>query len=186
MTKAGAPTKQNSSSSARIVTSPGLATRRPTIRSRSSPRPWRGRRHSPFQHVHVKAFLARKTALNNCAATCNADVRQRIRGQPMKSLEILPSDRTQLYNAMIKKQAEIRRSERGTFSRARATNRNAARWNHVRYKGSINLAPGPSQAVEAVIRSPDRGDEARLLSSFLGWLDRNFGEHLSAVNIKYR
>jgi hypothetical protein len=37
-----------------------------------------------------------------------------------------------------------------------------------------------------VIRSPDRGDEARLLSSFLGWLDRHFGEHLSAVNIKYR
>jgi hypothetical protein len=25
-----------------------------------------------------------------------------------------------------------------------------------------------------------------LLSSFLGWLDRHFGEHLSAVNIKYR
>jgi hypothetical protein len=48
------------------------------------------------------------------------------------------------------------------------------------------LEPGPSQAVEAVIRSPDRGDEARLLSSFLGWLDRHFGEHLLAVNIKYR
>jgi len=24
------------------------------------------------------------------------------------------------------------------------------------------------------------------LSSFLGWLDRHFGEHLAAVNIKYR
>jgi hypothetical protein len=104
----------------------------------------------------------------------------------MKSLEIVPSDRTHLYNAMIKKQAEIRRSGRGTFSRARAAKRNAARWTHIRYKGSINLQPGPSQAVEAVIRSPDRGDEARLLSSFLGWLDRHFGEHLSAVNIKYR
>jgi hypothetical protein len=87
---------------------------------------------------------------------------------------------------MIKKQAEIRRSGRGTFSRAQAANRNAARWTHIRYKGSINLAPGPSQTVEAVIRSPDRGDEARLLSSFLGWLDRHFGEHLAAVNIRYR
>lgn len=104
----------------------------------------------------------------------------------MKSLEIFPSDRTHLYGAMIKKQAEIRRSGRGTFSRARAGKRNAARWIHVRYKGSINLEPGPSQAVEAVIRSPDRGDEARLLSSFLGWLDRHFGEHLLAVNITYR
>ncbi|MFZ0237149.1 MAG: hypothetical protein WAL37_07250, partial [Xanthobacteraceae bacterium] len=84
-----------------------------------------------------------------------------------------------------KKQAEIRRSGRGTFSRVSAGKRNAARWTHIRYKGSINLQPGPSQAVEAVIRSPDRGDEARLLSSFLGWLDRNFGEHLSSINITY-
>ena len=99
----------------------------------------------------------------------------------MKMLEILPSDRTRLYSAMIKKQAEIRRSGRGTFSRAAAGKRNATRWTHVRYKGSIRWP-----AVEAVIRSPDSGDEARLLSSFLGWLDRHFGEHLSAVNIKYR
>src|SRR5262249_58710591 len=83
-------------------------------------------------------------------------------------------------------EAQTCSSVRGTFSRASAGKRNAARWTHVRYKGSINLEPGPSQAVEAVIRSPDRGDEARLLSSFLGWLDRHFGEHLSAVNIRYR
>jgi hypothetical protein len=48
------------------------------------------------------------------------------------------------------------------------------------------LEPGESEGVEAVIKSPNRGDEARLLSSFLGWLDRHFGEHLSSVNIKYR
>src|SRR3974390_66151 len=100
----------------------------------------------------------------------------------MKMLEIFPSDRTQLYSAMIKKQAEIRRSGRGTFSRAAAGKRNAARWPHIRYRGSMNLEPGPPQAVEAVIRSPDRGDEARLLSSFLGWLDRHFGAPLSAGN----
>ena len=104
----------------------------------------------------------------------------------MKLLEIFPSDRTRLYSAMIRKQAEIRRSGRGTFSRVSTGKRNAARWTHIRYKGSINLEAGPSEAVEAVIRSPDRGDEARLLSSFLGWLDRHFGEHLAAVNIKYR
>jgi hypothetical protein len=124
-------------------------------------------------------------ALNNCAAACDAPQRQRIRGQAMKLLEILPSDRTHLYSAMIKKQAEIRRSGRGTFSRTSA-GKKAARWTHVRYKGSINLEPGPAQAVEAVVKSPDRGDEARLLSSFLGWLDRHFGEHLSSINITYR
>jgi hypothetical protein len=112
--------------------------------------------------------------------------RQRIMGLAMKLLQIVPRDGTRLYSAMIRKQAEIRRSGRGTFLRAGARKRNAARWTHVRYKGSINLEPGPSQAVEAVIKSTDRGDEARLLSSFLGWLDRHFGEHLSSVNIEYR
>jgi hypothetical protein len=104
----------------------------------------------------------------------------------MKLLQIVPRGRTPLYGAMIRKQAEIHRSGRGTFSRAKTRKHNAARWTHVRYKGSVNLEPGPSQEVEAVIKSPDRGDEARLLSSFLGWLDRHFGEYLSSVNIEYR
>jgi hypothetical protein len=41
-------------------------------------------------------------------------------------------------------------------------------------------------AVEVAITSPERGDEARLLSSFLGWLDRHFGEQLSSINIQYQ
>src|ERR1700756_859203 len=104
----------------------------------------------------------------------------------MKLLQIVPREGTRLYGAIMKKQAEIRRGGRGTFSRGKARKRKAARWTHVRYKGSVNLEPGLSEAVEVAISSPERGDEARLLSSFLGWLDRHFGEHLSAVNIQYR
>jgi len=104
----------------------------------------------------------------------------------MKLLQIVPRDGTRLYGAMIKKQAEIRRSGRGTFSRAGARKRNAAKWTHIRYKGSISLEPGLSDAVEVAIKSPEPGDEARLLSSFLGWLDRHFGEQLSTVNIQYQ
>jgi len=107
-------------------------------------------------------------------------------GLTMKLLQIVPADETRLYGAMIGKQAEIRRMGRGTFSRAGARTTARARWTHIRYKGSIDLAPGPAHAVEAIIKSPNRGDEARLLSSFLGWLDRHFGEHLSTVNIEYR
>jgi hypothetical protein len=104
----------------------------------------------------------------------------------MKLLQIVPHQGARLYGAMIKKQAEIRRSGRGTFSRAGARRRKAAKWTHVRYKGSINLEPGLSEAVEVAIKSPEPGDEARLLSSFLGWLDRHFGEQLSSVNIQYQ
>jgi hypothetical protein len=111
---------------------------------------------------------------------------QRITGQAMKLLQIVPRSGTSLYGAMIKKQAEIRRSGRGTFSRAGAKKRGAARWTHVRYKGSLKLTPGESEAVDVAIQSPERGDEARLLSSFLGWLDRHFGDRLAAVNIQYQ
>lgn len=104
----------------------------------------------------------------------------------MKTLEIVPRARTALYGAMIKKQAEIRKAGRGTFSRAGAGRSKAAKWTHVRYKGSIDLRRGEADAVSAKIKSPDRGDEARLLSSFLGWLDRHFGKQISSVNIQYR
>jgi hypothetical protein len=104
----------------------------------------------------------------------------------MKFLQIVPREGARLYGAMIKKQAEIRKSGRGTFSRAGAARRRRAKWTHVRYRGSIDLEPGLSDAVEVAIKSPERGDEARLLSSFLGWLDRHFGEELSSVNIQYQ
>jgi hypothetical protein len=104
----------------------------------------------------------------------------------MKLLQIVPRDGTRLYGAMVKKQAEIRRSGRGTFLRTGRKRRAAARWSHVRYKGAVDLAAGPADAVAVEIRSPDIGDEARLLSSFLGWLDRHFGASVSSVNIQYQ
>ena len=104
----------------------------------------------------------------------------------MKPLRVISRDGTHLYGAMNRKQAEIRRNGRGTFMRAKARKRNAAKWTHVRYKGSISFEPSSPEAVEVTIQSPDRGDEARLLSSFLGWLDRHFGKQLSTIKIDYR
>jgi hypothetical protein len=104
----------------------------------------------------------------------------------MKFLQVISSEGTHLYGAMIRKQAEIHRNGRGTFMRARARKRNTARWTHVRYKGSISFETVPPEAVEVAVESPNRGDEARLLSSFLGWLDRHFGKQLSSIKIEYR
>jgi hypothetical protein len=101
-------------------------------------------------------------------------------------LQVISRDGTRLYGAMIRKQTEIHRNGRGTFMRARARKRNAARWTHVRYKGSISFESVPAEAVEVTIQSSDRGDEGRLLSSFLGWLDRHFDKQLSSIKIEYR
>jgi hypothetical protein len=83
----------------------------------------------------------------------------------MKLLQVISRDGTRLYGAMIRKQAEIHRKGRGTFVRARARKRNAARWTHVRYKGSISFESVPREAVEVTIQSPNRGDEARVGST---------------------
>ena len=104
----------------------------------------------------------------------------------MKLLDIMPRRGTALYSAMVKKQAEIRKNGRGTFVRAGAKARGTARWAHLRYTGSLDLRPAAADAVRVRIKSSDHGDEARLLSSFLGWLDRHFGKHISSVHIKYQ
>lgn len=104
----------------------------------------------------------------------------------MKLLQIVPRDGTRLYGAVVRKEADIRRSGRGTFSRAGAKRANAARWKHVRYKGSISLKPALSDVVSVEIKSPDKGDESRMLSAFLGWLDRHFGDHIRSVSIQYQ
>jgi hypothetical protein len=104
----------------------------------------------------------------------------------MKLLRVAAHRGTRLYGAMVKKQAEIHHNRRGTFLRAKVRKRDATRWTHIRYKGSISFKPGATDEVEAIIRSPQRGDEARLLSSFLGWLDRHFGGQLASVSIEYK
>ena len=104
----------------------------------------------------------------------------------MKLLDIVPRGGTGLLGAMVKKQAEIRKNGRGTFVRGRSRTRGAAHWTHVRYKGSLDFKRSEGDAVSVRIRSSDHGDEARLLSSFLGWLDRHFGKQIASVNIQYQ
>ena len=101
----------------------------------------------------------------------------------MKLLQIVPRERHAPLRRDDQEAGRDPQKRARTFSGLGAGKRHAARWTHVRYQGSINLEPGAADAVEVAIKSPERGDEARLLSSFLGWLDRHFGEELSSVNI---
>ena len=104
----------------------------------------------------------------------------------MKLLQIVPREGTRLYGAMVKKQAEIRSSGAGLFpGRGQESVRpRDGRTSAIKARSILNRAC--REAVEVAITSPERGDEARLLSSFLGWLDRHFGEQLSSINIQYQ
>jgi hypothetical protein len=134
----------------------------------------------------VLLLLIRTKAPQQLRGAVRCWVVERITGIAMKTLQIEPRGKTHLFGAMLKKQAEIRKGGRGTFSRTGAKTSRSARWTHVRYRGAINLKVTEADAVNARITSPDRGDEARLLSSFLGWLDRHFGKQISSVNIQYQ
>jgi hypothetical protein len=78
----------------------------------------------------------------------------------MKMLQVVPRVGTHLYSAMIKKQAEIRRNGRGTFVRSGTRTRKAARWTHVRYRGSIDFRLGEADAVRASIANAERAGAA--------------------------
>ena len=102
----------------------------------------------------------------------------------MKIVQIVPRGKVRLFGAIVKKEADIRKNDRGTFYRAGRGTQHAAKWNHKRYKGSVSLRHGDDETVTAQVRSPDQ--EWQMLSAFLGWLNRHFGDRVTAVTIQYR
>jgi hypothetical protein len=100
----------------------------------------------------------------------------------MKLVQITPVGRGRLYSAMVKKEADIRKQRAGAFSRVGAKAANQVTWKHVRFKGRIKLKRDPSEIVTARVSSADW----QLLSAFVGWVDRHFGDQVQRVNIEYR
>ncbi|HWE20469.1 MAG TPA: hypothetical protein VG758_25390 [Hyphomicrobiaceae bacterium] len=100
----------------------------------------------------------------------------------MKMIQITPTDRNRLYQAMVKKESDIRRERAGAFSRVGVKTANKATWKHVRFKGRIKLNREASETVTARVSSADW----QLLSAFIGWVDRHFGNQVQSVHIEYR
>jgi hypothetical protein len=102
----------------------------------------------------------------------------------MKRIQIVPRDAMRLYDAMVKKEAEIRKNKRGTFFRAGRKVRSRTTWKHKKYSGQVDLEPGLSGGVNVKIKS--RGDDGQILKAFLNWLDRHFSDQLQSVSIHYQ
>jgi hypothetical protein len=107
-------------------------------------------------------------------------------GSAMKIIQVIPKEKMRLYGAMVKKELDIRRSNRGTFSRVGSKKRNESKWKHAKFKGRVNLERGLSEVVTIEINSRAEGEESQLLVAFLGWLDRHFNKEILTVNIHYR
>ncbi len=104
----------------------------------------------------------------------------------MKILEIVPRRRARLYGALVAKQAAIRKGGRGTYIRVGRRAAGSARWKHKMYKGSVRLAHNASELVTAKVRAATPEDERKLLSSFLGFVDRHCGDQVDTITIQYR
>ena len=104
----------------------------------------------------------------------------------MKVVEIVPRERTRLFGTLVAKEAAIRKGGRGTYVRVGRKTQDAARWKHKNYRGSVQLKRGASESVTAKVRAATPEDERKLLSSFLGFVDRHSWDQVATITIHYR
>src|SRR5262245_60789386 len=104
----------------------------------------------------------------------------------MKLIEIVPHHRAHLYGTLVAKEASIRRGGRGTYVRVGRKTSNATRWKHKKFGGSVELKRGASEVISGKIRAATPENERKLLSSFLGFLDRHSGDQVATITIHYR
>jgi hypothetical protein len=107
----------------------------------------------------------------------------------MKRLaQIVPAGDFRLFGAMVRKEIELTKKNGGTFYRSGGKEENRAKWSHLKYQGWINLERSrQGEVVTVEIHSRARSEnEWQLVHAFLGWVDRHFGQQISAINIQYR
>ena len=104
----------------------------------------------------------------------------------MKVVEIVPRERTRLYGMLVAKEAAIRKGGRGTYVRVGRKTQDSTRWKHRNYRGSVQLKRAASEVVTAKVQATTAEDERKLLSSFLGFVDRHSGDQVATITIHYR
>lgn len=100
----------------------------------------------------------------------------------MRLVQVIPREEYNLYAELVRKEADLRRRDLGTWRRSGKKTRDRARWVHSRYPGYVKIARGMGEVVQLEIKSDV---EWQLLDSILGFLDRHFGEDISSIHIFY-
>ena len=70
-------------------------------------------------------------------------------------------------------------------SRVGRKTKDATRWKHRNYRGSVQLKRAASEVVTAKVQATTAEDERKLLSSFLGFVDRHSGDQVATITIHY-
>ena len=103
-----------------------------------------------------------------------------------RRLYVFPRKGSQLYSLLIRKELELRKKNKGTFSRAAAKERHRTKWMHSTYPGWIKMQETVGGGVAVEVRTKGQaGKEWQIIHAFLGFLDRHFAAQIQAVNIQY-
>jgi hypothetical protein len=103
----------------------------------------------------------------------------------VRQVQIIPNDGFHLYGALVAKEVELAKKNRGTFRRSAAKERNRAKWSHASYPGWIKIAHGMGEVVMIEVHSKKAGADWQLLQAILGFLDRHFADKIRAMHIHY-
>ncbi|HEY6769661.1 MAG TPA: hypothetical protein VI386_33385 [Candidatus Sulfotelmatobacter sp.] len=103
----------------------------------------------------------------------------------MRLVQIVPDGGFRLYGALVAKEIELAKKNRGTFRRTAAKEKNRAKWTHASHPGWIKIAHGMGEIVLIEVRSKKDGAEWQLLQAMLGFLDRHFSDKIRTVHIHY-
>jgi hypothetical protein len=102
----------------------------------------------------------------------------------MRQIQIIPVDGFRLYGALVAKEIELAKRNRGTFRRSAAREKNRARWTHANYPGWIRIERAMGEIVMIEVHSKG-GEEWQLLQAVLGFVDRHFSEKVRSLHIHY-
>src|SRR5260370_39931505 len=100
--------------------------------------------------------------------------------------ECVPRARPRISGALVAKEGAIGKGGRGAYVRVGRKSQHAARWKHKKFSGTLQLNRGTAEGVTAEVRAATPEDERKLLSSFLGFVDRHAGDQVTTITIHYR
>jgi hypothetical protein len=104
----------------------------------------------------------------------------------MRLIQIIPKRGFRLYGAIVKKEIELFKKNKGTFFRSSAKLKNTTKWSHKSYKGWIWIGRSLSEVVVAELQTKSASqDEWQLFHAFLGFLDRHFAGKIESINVQY-
>lgn len=98
---------------------------------------------------------------------------------------VTPRQATNLYGMLVRKEVQLAKARKGTLFRSGKKVKNFEKWAHVKYPGWIWFQKCLGGVVVAEIQSRVEGAESQLRDSFVGFIDRHFGEHLASITIEY-